>query len=182
MKKIAAFAGSNNPQSINQQLATYASSLISGYPSTIINLRNYPFPIFSIETLQQHGAPQNAIELRELLENHDAFIISVGEYNRSVSAVFKNTMDWVSKAGKDYNVFNNKPVLVLGTSPSADGAKKAIEHAEAIITELKGNVINKFSIPGFYQNVEINGNGFQIKNENLHQQLHELVKDFEKYN
>ncbi len=179
MKKILAFAGSNSPRSINHQLVSYASSLLNETASTLISLRDFEMPVFGIELLEKEGAHEFAITLRKLIAEHDAFIISVNEHNHSVSAVFKNVMDWISKAGNDYNVFNGKPVLLLAAAPGLGGAKRAIEHAEAIIDELKGKVTGKFSLPQFHKNVQMNEEGFQIKDESINLQLHQLIQTFE---
>lgn len=179
MKKILAFAGSNNPQSINHQLASYASCLLDENPSTLINLRDFDMPVFGAELLENEGAPSTAVKLRELFTDHEGFIISVAEHNHSVSAVFKNAMDWVSKAGKGYNIFNGKPILLLSTSPSPGGGKTAIEHAAVILTELAGKIVGKFSVPDFYENTQVNENGFEIKNDFIRQQLYKHISDFE---
>ncbi|MEO6869122.1 MAG: NAD(P)H-dependent oxidoreductase [Ginsengibacter sp.] len=180
MKKILAFAGSNSPRSINHQLVSYASSLLKENPTTIISLRDFEMPVFGIEILENEGAHEFAFSLRKLIAAHDAFIISVNEHNQSVSAVFKNTLDWISKAGNDYNVFNGKAVLLLGAAPGMGGAKRAIAHAEAIIDELKGKVVGKFSLPQFHKNVQMNEEGFQIKDESINLLLHQLIRNFEK--
>lgn len=180
MKKILTFSGSNSPRSINHQLVSYASSLLKENASTLISLRDFEMPVFGIEVLEKDGAHEFAISLRKLIAEYDAFIISVNEHNHSVSAVFKNVMDWVSKAGNDYNVFNGKAVLLLGAAPGLGGAKRAIEHAEAIIDELKGKVVGKFSLPQFHKNVQMNGECFQINDESINLLLHELIQNFEK--
>lgn len=179
--KILAFAGSNSPQSINQQLVIYVNSLLDEGLTALIDLRDFPMPVFGKEILENEGAPENAKKLRALFADHEAFIISIAEYNQSVSSVFKNAMDWASKAGKGYDIFQNKPVLLIGTSPSPGGARIAIEHAAAIVSELGGKVVGKFSVPGFYKNVQVDENGFQIKDENVRQKLNELIADFEKH-
>lgn len=178
MKKILAFAGSNSPESINQKLAEHAAALLHELPSTIINLRDFPMPLFGLD-VESAGIPENAVELRRLVEEHDAFIIAVSENNHSVSAVFKNTMDWLSRAGAGYDVFQNKPMLLLGTSPGGGGASFAIKHAEDILTLLKGDVTDSYALRSFYKNAEVKSEGLRITNEQIESELHELVKGFE---
>jgi len=159
MKKVLAFAGSNSPNSINQQLVTYSSSLLNESPSTLINLRDFPMKVYDLGIEEKHGSPRYANLLRDLFKEHDGFIISVSENNQSVSAVFKNTVDWLSRAGDGYNVFEGKPVLLLGTSPGPNGAQKAIDHASDIIGGIGGKVVGKFSLPRFYDNIIVDRNG-----------------------
>ncbi|MBS1639907.1 MAG: NAD(P)H-dependent oxidoreductase [Bacteroidetes bacterium] len=182
--KILAFAGSNNPQSINQQLAAYATGLLSEHGSTLINLRDYPMPLFSVEILGKEGVPENSILLFDEIQKYDAFIISIAENNRSVTAVFKNTIDWLSKSVKtnnpaDTNVFRDKPVLLLSTSPGSVGASVALENATGTITQLGGNVVDKFSLPIFYQNTKIDADGFHIVNESMSAEFKSLIVRFE---
>ncbi len=182
--KIAAFAGSNNPQSINQQLVAYATGLLSEHGSTLINLRDYPMPLFSIEILGKDGVPKNATLLFDEIQNHDAFIISIAENNRSVTAVFKNAIDWLSKSVKtndpaDTDVFKGKPVLLLSTSPGPKGGTVAIENAAGTIAQLNGNVIDKFSLPSFYQNTKTATGGFYIVNKSISTKFKNLIVNFE---
>ena len=48
MKSIIAFAGSNSKQSINKQLAIYASSLVKDTSVSILDLNDFELPICRI--------------------------------------------------------------------------------------------------------------------------------------
>lgn len=59
-----------------------------------------------------------------MLNCHDGYIISLTEDNFQPTAVWKNLLDWVSKTNpgsdpmNDWKLtFQNKPMLLLGTSP-----------------------------------------------------------------
>ena len=60
MKKIIAFAGSNSKKSINKQLVTYASSLLGGIEVSVLDLNDYPLPIYGIDKEIEEGVPENA--------------------------------------------------------------------------------------------------------------------------
>ena len=47
MAKILAFAGSNSSTSINYQLVKYTASLIENHEIQLMNMSNYPFPMYS---------------------------------------------------------------------------------------------------------------------------------------
>lgn len=184
MQKIATFAGSNSLQSINQQLVSYSTSILAEHGSTLLNLIKYPLPVFSLDDFKDKGVPENSANLYAELAKHDAYIIAIPENNRSVSAVFKNTMDWLSVTAKRdnphvVNVFNGKPVLLLSASPGPAGGATALEHAEAMVTELKGKVFGKFSLGNFYGNVKVDEKGFQITNETIRHELLQLITKFE---
>ncbi len=179
MKRVLAFAGSNNPDSINHQLVTYASGLLNEAPTTLISLRDYPMTVFDLDVQQSQGPPENAYRLRKLIDDHDAYIISVSENNNTISAAFKNTIDWVSRAGEGYNILQEKPVLLMGTSPSPGGARNAITHATEILRAVGGKIVDTFFIPRYYQNVELGNTGYKIKDETLRGQLINLVQKFD---
>src|SRR5579859_5706170 len=149
MKDILLFAGSNNPGSINQLLVTSVAGLINANNYKIINLRYFPLPLFSVEE-QKLGIPQQAIDLRKIVEGHPAMIISVAEHNGSISAFFKNVLDWLSRVGKDYRVFDNKQVILLSASPGGGGTG-AISHAEVVLSRLGATITGKIQVNNFYQ-------------------------------
>lgn len=180
MKKILLFAGSNSSQSINRKLVEYASTLLKPHEMTFIDLRHYSLPLYGIETEQKDGIPENAYKLRELLLAHDAFIIAVAEHNGSITAFLKNVLDWVSRTQKNYRILENKPVLLLSTSPSPGGGRSAISHAESILKRLSGRVIGKLSIVSFFENVVVNENGVQIKDKAIRDQFKEMIANLEK--
>ena len=60
MKKILAFAGSNSKTSINKQLATYAASLVGNAEVNVVDLNDYPLPLYGIDLENVSGIPENA--------------------------------------------------------------------------------------------------------------------------
>ncbi|MCB0388003.1 MAG: NAD(P)H-dependent oxidoreductase, partial [Winogradskyella sp.] len=61
MKHILAFAGSNSKDSINKQLAVYASRLIDDVTVTILDLNDFELPIYSKDLEAEQGIPANAL-------------------------------------------------------------------------------------------------------------------------
>ncbi len=99
MKKILAFAGSNHSKSINQQLISYTSSLITETEVEVLDISKWNIPIYSID-MDPDQTPDQIIELIELIYNCDGFIISSPEHNGSTPAFFKNIFDWLSRRSK----------------------------------------------------------------------------------
>ena len=97
--KILAFAGSTRSNSFNKRLVRAAAVMAeeAGATVTIVDLRDYPLPLYDGDLEQAEGLPEHAATLYELFKSHDALLISSPEYNSSVSAVLKNTIDWVSR-------------------------------------------------------------------------------------
>jgi len=165
MKNYLLFAGSNNPKSINQALVSAISVKLNDPENTLINANDYELPLYCID-IQLKGIPKPAIALRTLLAEHRAVIIAVAENNGSVSAFFKNMLDWLSRADEDYRVFQNKDVILVSASPGSGGAG-ALSHAEAILIRLGAKVIHKQSLTNFYQQTAFTANGLELRDKSF---------------
>jgi len=178
MKKVLAFSGSSSSKSINQQLVKHVASFVKNNEVTEINLRDFPLPLFSIDIEENEGIPHNAHKLKELFDRHDAFIIALPEHNTSMTAFFKNTIDWLSRIQVSF--FDHKPILLLSTSPGPGGGRSVLAQAEPVLSGyLTGKVIGKFGLAKFYDNVEMNGSIIQIKDEKARNNIKELIQKLE---
>ncbi|MDD1612347.1 MAG: NAD(P)H-dependent oxidoreductase, partial [Methylococcaceae bacterium] len=85
--KILAFSGSTRKQSYNQQLVRIAAQGAdqAGAEVTIINLADFPMPIFNQDDEAEHGIPEMARAFKKLLIEHDGFLIASPEYNSAFS-------------------------------------------------------------------------------------------------
>lgn len=173
--KILVFAGSNSSTSINQQLAKYAGTLLKNNSFTVIELKDFPAPVFSEDIEKEEGYPETMKALNALFNEHDGFIISLPEYNSSITPVFKNTVDWISRIERP--TFKDKPVLLLSTSNGARGAMTNLANVESLMPRWGGKVTGTFSLPSFTENM--NENKTEIKNEFERAKLENCVKTFE---
>ena len=152
MKKILTFSGSNSSKSINQALVKHVTSFVKNNKVTEIDLRDYPLPLYSLDIEENEGIPENARKLKQLFDKHDAFIISLPEHNTSMTAFFKNTIDWLSRI--QMSLFNNKPILLLSASPGPGGGRSVLAQAETVLSGyLAGKVIGKLGLAKFYDSV-----------------------------
>ena len=173
MKNIIAFAGSNSKNSINKQLVVYATSLLDISDSSLLDLNNFNVPIYGIDLENETGIPDKANMLNELLENCDGIILSLAEHNGSYATVFKNIFDWMSRIDKE--VFKNKPMLLMATSPGGRGGAGVLAAAKSTFPHLGGNIVAEFSLPSFYDNFK-DGN---VVNDELNLKLKSAVTTFE---
>ena len=128
MKNIVAFAGSNSKNSINKDLATYASSLVNEVRVSVLDLNDYELPLYSIDLENEHGIPDNVHKFLELIKSSDGIVLSLAEHNGAYSAAFKNIFDWMSRI--DNNLWSNKPMLLMATSPGGRGGLSVLEIAK----------------------------------------------------
>ncbi|MDE2260506.1 MAG: NAD(P)H-dependent oxidoreductase, partial [Betaproteobacteria bacterium] len=101
--KILVFAGSARRDSLNKKLARVAADAAraGGAEVTLIDLDDYQMPIYHGDLEEQSGLPENARRLKQLFLEHDALMLVSPENNASVSALMKNTLDWLSRQDGD---------------------------------------------------------------------------------
>ncbi len=86
--------------------------------------------------------PAVAQALKDKIEKADGIIIATPEYNRSISGVLKNAIDWASRPyGK--NSFSGKPMLIAGVSVGKIGTAVAQSHLRQIMLYLNADVIGQ---------------------------------------
>ncbi|MCE9518722.1 MAG: NAD(P)H-dependent oxidoreductase, partial [Verrucomicrobia bacterium] len=125
--KILAFAGSTRAGSFNKKLIRIAADAAraAGAEVTLIDLRDYPLPLFDGDLEDENGLPENAKKLKALMRESDGFLISSPEYNSSITAVLKNAIDWASRQETDDEpslvAFRGKAAVLMSASPGALG-------------------------------------------------------------
>ena len=127
MKKIIALAGSNSSTSINEQLATYASSLVDNVEVKVLDLNDFEMPIYSSDRENESGHPNEAVAFVDEIRGADGIIISLAEYNGAYSGAFKNIFDWASRV--EQKTFLGKPMLLMASSPGGRGGASVLEMA-----------------------------------------------------
>lgn len=152
MKKILTVSASNSKNSINRTLLALASSKIEGHEVTMLDIRDYPMPFFSLDREENEGHPETAKQVRALFAEYDAFIIASPEHNGSMPAEFKNLIDWVSRLGDLQNPMfaTKKAVLLLSTSPGPRGGATNIQTLTQLMPFWGADVKGSFSLGSFF--------------------------------
>ena len=68
-----------------------------GAEITRISLSDFPLPIYDGDLQAKSGVPKHAVNLKRMMAAHHGVLIVTPEYNSSVPALVKNTIDWVSR-------------------------------------------------------------------------------------
>lgn len=150
--KILVFAGSTRRDSVNRKLAAATAQAVinAGGEATLLELTDYPMPLLSGEIEAESGPPENAFRLQEAIAAHAGLIIASPEHNNSISALLKNTLDWVSRTPrvKGSNPFANKIAGVIAASPGSLGGLQGLDHLERVLTTMGTLVIpRKVAVP-----------------------------------
>lgn len=136
--KILAFAGSTRTDSFNKKLVRIAATgaTEAGVDTTVIDLRDFPMPLYDGDLEQKEGLPPNARKLKDLMLAHHGFLISSPEYNSSISAVFKNAIDWTSRQSEgepSLACFKGKVAGIMSASPGGLGGLRGLVHVRSIL-------------------------------------------------
>lgn len=170
--KLLAFAASNSSTSINKQLVTYATTLIQADETEILDLNDYELPLYSEDRNKALGEAELAKQFLAKIAWCDALIISFAEHNLSYSVAYKNIFDWASRI--NMKVFQNKPMILMATSPGARGGLSVLATAIHTAPFFKGEVKGSFSLPNFYDNFDVKEQC--IRNEAKKEELIEVLQ------
>lgn len=141
--RILALAGSTRSGSYNKKLVRIAAEGARGAGAdvTIIDLRDFPLPVYDGDLESSQGLPANARKLKELMIAHDGLLISSPEYNSSVTAVLKNAIDWISRPESPSEPplagFQRKVAAIMSASPGALGGLRGLVHLRSILGNIK---------------------------------------------
>jgi NAD(P)H-dependent FMN reductase len=141
MPKILAFSGSIRRDSWNRKLiqAAVDAARAAGGEVTLIDLADYPLPLYNGDLEDRDGLPDNALRLKALFKDHDALLISSPEYNSSIPPLLKNAIDWVSREWQGESglvPYQNKVAAILAASPGTFGGMRMLPHLRQILNTL----------------------------------------------
>ena len=161
--KILAFAGSVRKQSWNRKVLDVAvrGARDAGAEVTLVNLADYPMPIYDADWHEANGVPQNMLRLREQMMQANGLLIASPEYNTSITPLLKNTIDWLSQSvdGVSGNApFTNKIGALLGASNGGFGTIRALPHVSYILSNLGVFMLPVVAVPGVSQAFDAAGN------------------------
>lgn len=162
--KILTFAGSVRKDSMNKMLAKLAAKIVTSEnaEANFVDLADYPLPLYDGDYEAKNDYPKNAEKLKALFKEHDGFLIASPEYNSSITALLKNTIDWLSRSeskGTDLTPFTGKVIAVVSTSPGNLGGMRGLVHIRSIMSNLGSFVIpNQIAIPRAFTAFDEDGN------------------------
>ena len=145
--RILAFSGSLRAASFNQKLVTLAAAAArdAGADVTLISLRDFRMPIFDEDLEAAEGMPEAAQQLKALFGSHDGLIIASPEYNSTISAALKNSIDWVSRATNSdeapLSVLRGKTAAILAASPGGYGGSRGLVQLRPFLENISITVL-----------------------------------------
>jgi NAD(P)H-dependent FMN reductase len=169
--KILAIGGSNSKNSINKALAYFTAQLFESANISNIDISQIEIPIYSIDKETEIGIPSEIIHFAKQIDETDLIVLSLAENNGSFNVGIKNLLDWTSRI-KDRKTFNDRPMLLMATSPGARGGASVLESAKNLFRYAGADIKATFSLPEFYKNFDFEKG---VINEDFLKQLKQLT-------
>lgn len=128
MITILGISGSLRAQSFNTALLRAAQVAVAGRVQLDIATL-HGIPLYDGDEEQAHGVPEAVLALRARALAADGVLLATPEYNNGIPGVFKNAVDWLSRAipGQP-ELFRDRPVALIGASPGGFGTTLAQSH------------------------------------------------------
>ncbi|PHR93045.1 MAG: hypothetical protein COA78_33110 [Blastopirellula sp.] len=181
--KIIAFAGSARKDSFNKALVKIAAkgAALEGASVTLLDLKDYPLPLFDEDLEKEQGTPENAVKLKQLFASHDGFLIASPEYNSSISPLLKNTIDWASRPAEGEPpmiAYKGKTAAIMSASPGGLGGLRGLVHVRSILSSIGVLMLpEQIAIPSAYQAFDESGNLIDEKKQQRVEGLGKLLTD-----
>lgn len=130
---VAVIVGSVSQPSLNRTFAEALEKLApaAGLEFTEVAIDQLPFFGAHLQTDEHY--PEVGREFKRGIDQADGILFVTPEYNRSITGVLKNAIDWASRP-VGQNSFPGKPVAVIGTSKGVISTAVAQNHLKAILT------------------------------------------------
>ena len=174
MTRILALPGSLRAGSFNTALARTAQHIApEGVQIEVATLHGVP--LYDGDLEQREGIPAAVQALKRQIIAADALLMVTPEYNSGVPGVFKNGIDWLSRADMK-TIFGGKPTGLMGASMSGFGT---ISSQNAWLPTLKLLGVRLFSARSLMvsraQNLFTDG---QLQDDATRQMLAAYLADF----
>lgn len=164
--KLGVIVGSTRPNRQTLKQAKWVvnnAKLIDGVEAELVDLADYPMPFFN-EPMSPRYNPNREVDPAvqkwlNALNGFEAYVFVTPEYNHSITAVLKNSLDYVTSE------LNRKPSAIVSHG-SVGGARAAVALRE-ILAESKSVVIpNVVAFLGLIDGVDDDGNASEAVKAN----------------
>ena len=135
MTTLLGISGSLRNDATNRMLIRAARDAFE--PDTFIEA-NLHLPLYDGD-LEKEGIPTEVQTLSDQIKDADAVVISTPEYNKSISGVLKNALDWVSRTKG--SPWRDKPVAIMSATAGRAGGERAQFALRLCMTPFRAKLI-----------------------------------------
>lgn len=129
--RLFAFAGSLRHASHNRRLLGELAdgARTAGAEVDVVDLREFALPLYDAG-IEAEGMPAAVRALQQRLAACQGLLVATPEYNGSVPALVKNTLDWISRpqadGGDGVALFRGKVAGICSASPGPLGGIRSL--------------------------------------------------------
>jgi chromate reductase, NAD(P)H dehydrogenase (quinone) len=100
---------------------------------------NLRLPLYDEDAEIAHGIPPEVQLLADQIKAADAIVIACPEYNKSLSGVMKNALDWVSRTKG--GPWKGKPVAIMSAADGRAGGERSQYALRLCLTPFRAMVL-----------------------------------------
>lgn len=132
---LVGLCGSLRAGSTNRLLMREAARVFAPATFTEANLR---LPLYDGD-LEAVGIPEEVTALAEMIRAADAVVVVTPEYNKNISGVLKNALDWISRTKGA--PLRDKPVAILSAAAGRAGGERAQFSLQLCLNPFRARVL-----------------------------------------
>src|SRR5699024_5199787 len=173
MKNFIAIVGTNSDNSTNRKLLQFIQKHFAGEANIeLCEIKNLP----AFDKPEDRKAPEEVQKLSDKIAQAEGVIISTPEYNHSVPAALKSTLEWLSYIDQP---LIDKPVMITGASYGRLGSSRSQTHLRQMLDapELKARIMPSSEFLLGFSLQAFNEEG-RLKDQNKIEELEEIFNDF----
>jgi chromate reductase len=150
--RLLGISGSLRKEATNRKLVAEAARLFD--PAEFL-MADLLLPLFDGDIQDATGIPDKVQALADAIRDADAVVISGPEYNKSISGVLKNALDWVSRTSG--GPWRDKPVAIMSAANGRGGGERTQSALRLCLNPFRARVL-----PGPEVMVADAGNAFDF--------------------
>ena len=135
--KLLLISGSLRKGSYNRMLLAEAAE---AFGPAEISEGSLDLPLYNGDLEEAEGVPEAVKHLAQQIKEADAVVIGAPEYNKGITGVLKNGLDWISRVPGA--AFKDKPVVVVSASAGRTGGETGHFNTIGILHQLQVNVVH----------------------------------------
>lgn len=130
--KLLGLCGSLRSASTNRLLMHEAARRFGDATFIEADLR---FPLYDGDLEDDPGVPAAVQTLSDQIAEADAVIVATPEYNKGISGVLKNALDWISRTKG--NPWSGKPVAIMSAAAGRAGGERSQNMTRLCLTPFR---------------------------------------------
>ena len=133
---LVGLSGSLRAEATNTKLIREAARL---FEAESFSLADLSLPLYNGDDEAASGIPPAVQRLADQIAAADAVLISTPEYNRGLSGVLKNALDWVSRV--EGSAWAGKPVALMSSAAGRSGGDRGLVMLHSCMTPFQPKIV-----------------------------------------